>query len=419
MLLSGMIRFLYTCSILLYLGVIHLAFPFSFRARAWVRGRRDLWSKLKVFKNETHPIWVHCASLGEFEQARPLIEELKKLYPQHRILLTFFSPSGFEVRKQYPGADLVSYLPSDLPWNVHRFLSLTRPQMAIFVKYEFWFNYIDALSRKKIPLYLISGIFRSDQYFFKPQGFWGRKHLRMFQHLFVQDDSSLNLLKEAGVNQVSIAGDTRADRVLALTETRQADTLPAFASGGPVLVAGSTYAPDEDLLYGLALAITNVRFIIAPHEVNPARIRSLEEKFSQLGVCRRASESESPGENFRFLLIDSVGLLPYLYGKGHMAYIGGGFGKGIHNTLEPATWRLPISFGPNHGKFREAAQLIESGAATEVRNLEELLRWASRYINDESTRLSHGFAARRIVQENSGACSKILQELKSSLQQDS
>ncbi len=365
----------------MYVGAIRIASLLNPKARSWVRGRKNQFKRLSASASAAsldyaaERVWIHCASLGEFEQGRPLIERIRKELPGAKIILTFYSPSGYEIRKDYPVADIVAYMPADLPRQVDRFLDIIRPTKAIFVKYEFWFNFLHALNRRNVPHYLISGIFRPQQIFFKWYGGWFRKFLSHYTFLFVQDTDSAELLKSKGINHCEVAGDTRYDRVHQLAgENKTIDAALSFSSSGTILVAGSTWEKDEDIL-GDWLRTKNAgarefKLILAPHEITEERLYAIEQKFSFMNPCRYSAYSNDP--SCKLLLIDHVGSLSTLYKYGSYAFIGGGYSKGIHNILEAAVYGKPIFFGPNFYKFKEAIDLVKAGGAFSIDAASEL-----------------------------------------------
>lgn len=383
-------RAIYTIGIWFYTLGVRLAALFGHRnARLMVNGWRECTSAntqaIKQSNNQAiKTAWFHAASLGEFEQARPVLERYKALHPDHRIVVTFFSPSGYEVRKNYAQADAVLYLPPDLPHSVRRFLDTVQPTVAFFVKYEFWFNYLGALRRRGIPTYIFSAIFRPGQYFFKPWGSWFRRQLKgCFRHLFVQNDESLHLLKAHGIDNCSLAGDTRFDRVhqIALAAERN-EVVESFLQGhtGKVLVCGSTWPPDEALLSELKNKSEELRIIIAPHVISEDHLQQIEKLFPDSIRYSKLTTYHLPLNTTRVLIIDNIGLLSKLYRYADVAYIGGGFGVGIHNILEAVTFGKPVLFGPNHHKFQEALDILARGggfthsdAASLERNLMPLL----------------------------------------------
>ena len=354
-------------------------------------------------------VWIHAASLGEFEQGRPIIERVKREMPDSIIVVTFFSPSGYKIRKNYPLADFVFYLPADTPKNVTRFLDAVHPDIAIFVKYEFWLNYLNELHRRSIPTYLISAIFRPSQIHFRPWGGMWRRALRCYSSIFVQDKASERLLQRVGYKRCVVAGDTRFDRVAEIA--RNAKRIPIiehFAMGTPLFVAGSTWGKDEELLIQLINTNPDIRFVIAPHEMDESRMQRLETTIHG-GVVRYTHSSESSDfSGAQVLILDTIGLLSSAYSYARWAYIGGGFGVGIHNTLEAATFGLPIAFGPNYQKFREARDMIELGAATSVTSATELIDWFA-IIKDEGEALQKASSsALNYTKEHCGATDTIM-----------
>ncbi len=384
------------------------------KAKLWVRGRRGLFARLSAAVTPgERVVWVHASSLGEFEQGRPLKEEIRRLYPEYKILLTFFSPSGYEVRRYYSGADYVFYIPLDTKRNARRFLDTVRPEAAIFVKYDFWLNFLSGLRGRSCRTYIISSVFREDSVFFRPYGGAFRKALGAFEHLFVQDAESAERLAGIGVRNVTVAGDTRFDRVTRIAAA--AKELPAverFVAGRRALAAGSTWPQDEELLVRLINDNPDTAFIVAPHEIDRARIESFAAACRGGAVLYTECGEGGPAWNSlpgaQVLVIDTIGILSSVYRYARWGYIGGGFGAGIHNTLEAAVYGLPLAFGPNWGKFREAAALIDSGAARSVRNYEELSGWFSAVKSDDSLSDESGLAAAGYVSSHCGAPGIIL-----------
>ena len=370
-------RLLYDLGILLMNAGLRMAAPFNPKARLWVRGRKDIFRRMaEVVGPDDEVAWLHAASLGEFEQGRPVIEALREACPRYKILLTFFSPSGYEVRKNYAGADWVFYLPADTPRNVRRFLRIFRPKVAVFVKYEFWINYLLAMRKEGMRLYLISSIFRRGQIFFRPYGGLFRRALGAFSHIFVQNDESRALLGRIGVRCVSVTGDTRFDRVAEIAAAaKHIDIIDRFKGDKRLFVAGSTWTPDEELLIRLINDNPDVKFIVAPHEMDEGRMARLAAE-AKGGTLRYTQCTPHTAYGSKQLLIlDTVGILASVYGYATWSYIGGGFGVGIHNTLEAATFGLPVAFGPNYAKFKEARDLVTLGAARPVKNYDELRTW--------------------------------------------
>lgn len=368
---------LYNFGLTLYVWLIRLVAPRHPKARLWIEGRRDLFRRMKeTIDPAARIIWVHVASLGEFEQGRPIIEQLRKTHPEYKILLTFFSPSGYEIRKNYKGADYIFYLPIDTPRNARRFLDAAHPEIAIFVKYEFWLNLLAELRRRKVRTYVVSAIFRRDSVFFRPYGGMWRQALESFDVMFVQNEESKKLLAELGFDNVLVAGDTRFDRVAEIARAaKQVDVIERFRGDSRLFVAGSTWGPDEELLIRLMNDNPDIKFVVAPHEMDESRIAHLIAE-TRGGALRYTQCTSRTGYGSRQLLIlDTVGLLASVYGYATWSYIGGGFGVGIHNTLEAATFGLPVAFGPNYKKFKEARDLVTLGAARPVSTYEELRAW--------------------------------------------
>lgn len=375
------------------------------KAKLMEEGRRGVLELLRERRNPADRyVWFHAASLGEFEQGRPLMELLRREHPEYKILLTFFSPSGYEVRKNYAGADIICYLPYDCPSTLRRFVDIVRPEQVFFVKYEFWGNCLEELRRRGIPVYLISGIFRQRQAFFKPYGGVLRPALNCFTHLFVQDEESRRLLASIGVERVTVCGDTRFDRVLDIN--RAAKVLPwaeKFGEGcGCVLVAGSTWPKDEDILLAHFNAHPEMKLIIASHEIHEERIQQIISKLKR-PYMRYSQMDESRLSEVDCLIVDAIGFLSSIYRYGQVAYVGGGFGVGIHNTLEAAVYGMPVVFGPNHQAFREALGLLAAGGAATIATAEEYDAVMSRWMTDADALRSAGEKAGEYVQQNAGA----------------
>ena len=408
-------HFIYNISIGAYAFGIRLAALFSSKAKLWVLGRKDIFSKIEnsIPKGEKL-IWFHCASLGEFEQGRPLIESFREHFKDHKILLTFFSPSGYEVRKNYEHADYIFYLPVDTPKNAKKFIALTQPRLAIFIKYEFWFNYLNELSRNKIPLLMVSVIFRPSQHFFKPWGGWFRKQLQKVTYFFVQNEASRNLLNSVKVYHVTVSGDTRFDRVMQLTsEEINLPEFEKFSNNEPLLIAGSTWPADEDILKTLLLKLEHkFKLVVAPHVVSKEHIQQLLVKFKEQKPILFSEINNASLAEKRVLIIDSIGLLSHLYRFGIIAYIGGGFGVGIHNVLEAATYGLPVIFGPNYQRFQEAVELARLDSGFPINNDKECIEIFSRLMADKTLLQKSSDIARNYVVENAGATSLVLEKAK-------
>lgn len=407
---------LYLLGIRIFYILVLIASPFNSKAKLWLQGRKRIFTSLKsAIKANDKIFWIHCASLGEFEQGRPLIEALKSEYPQHKILLTFYSPSGYEIRKNYEHADYVYYLPLDTPLNAKRFVEIVKPQAVFFVKYEFWYFILREIHKKNIPLYLVSGIFRKNQRFFKPGGVKSRKMLNWFTHFFVQNKESEKLLQSIHIDNVTVAGDTRFDRVYDITQ--KAKSLPlieSFAKDQLVLIAGSSWKPDEDLLLKYFKESSySFKLIVAPHEIHKENIARIEKAVSDSKSVLRFSETNKTNiKNADLLIIDSIGILSSVYKYGNIAYIGGGFGKGIHNILEAATFGLPIVFGPNYLKFKEAVDLIKLKGAFSIKNYEELNSILDSFLGDLEKIKQAGKISSQYTNQNRGATEQILKAIK-------
>ena len=362
-------------------------------------------------------IWFHASSLGEFEQGRPMIEQIRKVHPEYKILLTFFSPSGYEVRKNYAGADVVCYLPFDTPGRVEQFLDLANPAMAIFIKYEFWGNYLHTLQQRGIPVYIISAIFRREQLFFQWFGKPYRKMLDCFNHLFVQDERSKALLEEYGIRNVTVAGDTRFDRVIDVYhQAKQIPLVERFIKGTDgqqpplVFVAGSSWPEDEAIFIPYFERHPEMKLIIAPHEIHEGHLKSIEARLHRPTI-RLSQATEQNVANQDCLIVDSFGLLSSLYRYGQIAYIGGGFGAGIHNTLEAAVYGMPVLFGPRFQKFKEAKDLIAVGGAFTFDNAPAFASRMDTLLSTPEALQQSSQAAGHFVQSHGGATTTILQEI--------
>ena len=396
---------------LLELGV-KLAALFSDKPAKMVKGHRDAFEllKSKIDRNARY-IWFHAASLGEFEQGRPLIERIRKEYPQYKILQTFFSPSGYEVRKNYDGADIVCYLPIDTPSNVKKFVDLVNPCMVFFVKYEFWQNYLNTLFKKGVPIYSVSSIFRPGQIFFRWYGKSYQQVLKTFAHLFVQNEESKQLLAEIGVKNTTVVGDTRFDRVLDIcVAAKQLPLVQKFKGDSLTFVAGSSWGPDEDIFIKYFNAHPEMKLIIAPHVVNDSHLKEIESKL-QRSCIRYTKASEKNVEQADCLIIDCYGLLSSIYRYGEISYIGGGFGVGIHNVLEAAVYGIPVIFGPNNKKFREAQHLLANKGGFEINGYEDFEQLMNKFLTDEAYLKQSGQAAGDYVKGNAGAMDKIMSNI--------
>jgi len=398
---------LYIIGIRVYILLIRIFSLFNPKAKLFIKGRKNGYTQIvqRINPNEKH-VWFHFASLGEFEQGRPVLEKLKTLYPTKKIVVTFFSPSGYEIRKNYALAD-VFYLPVDTKKNAAWFIESINPEMAIFTKYEFWHFYFKALKDRGIPLYIISGIFRESQAFFKWYGSFYRNILNAVTYFFVQNQESDNLLKSIGLNNVTISGDTRFDRVYENSQTpKQLPLIEKFIAGQPTLICGSTWPEDEKLLTALPAKYPGWKLIIAPHEIHTSHIESIEKQFpaGSIRFSVFSSANPIPSANHQTLIVDNIGMLSALYQYGKVAYIGGGFGTGIHNTLEAAAFGLPVIFGPKYDKFQEAKDLIAIGAAKSISSAEELTDAFNAFVNNQHA----ADAARKYVTDKKGATDQII-----------
>ena len=406
-------RLLYTLFIHLYsLGAL-LASLFSLQARQWWQGRRHLLDLLKEkCQGKQNIIWIHSASLGEFEQGKPLMERLRKDHPECSILLTFFSPSGYEIRKNEPLADVVTYLPADTLHNVRRFLDIVQPKAAIFIKYEYWFNYMDALYKRHIPFYYISAIYRPTQHFFKWYGGWFVRQLKKCTHFFVQNTISQQLLNSIGIHHVTIAGDTRFDRVYAIAQQDfTLDFALRFKGDSQLIVAGSTWEPDEQLLRQVFDAVHDrYKLILAPHMIDNEHIKIIKNIFSDYKVICYSEMEGQPLEDFEVLIIDTIGLLSKIYKYSDISYIGGAFGKGLHNILEAGVFGVPLFFGPKYSKFNEAVELVSRGGAFSVLTADEMTTRIQQFSAQPEQYRAVCDICRQFVEENLGAVDKIMAE---------
>ena len=405
---------MYSLIIHLYAFFIELISPFHKKARLMRLGQWKTNGILreKIDRNAKY-IWFHASSLGEFEQGRPLIEKIKAEHPEYKILLTFFSPSGYEVRKNYGGADVVCYLPFDTPYRVKKFLDLSKPVMAIFIKYEFWDNYLSELKRRNIPVYIVSAIFRKEQLFFKWYGGMYRKVLSYFTHIVVQDDASRELLSKYGVTNVSVFGDTRFDRVQDVYKnTKQIPMVELFVNNNRsdnqlTMVAGSSWQQDEEVYLNYFNEHPELKLIIAPHEIHKDHLMHIESMLKRPSIrLSEATEKDIKGKSC--LIVDSFGLLSSIYRYGDLAYIGGGFGAGIHNVLEAAVYGIPVIFGPKYQKFKEARDLLQVGGAfsiTDEKTFESKMEELSTY---RDLLEAAGAAAGDFVKSNIGATNRII-----------
>ena len=426
---------LYNFAIRLYALAIFLASFFNKKAKLWIEGRKGIFEQLEAEllganairgakseeRENSNPnfqlptsnqkvIWIHVASLGEFEQGRPIIEKLKEKYPIYKILLTFFSPSGFEIRKNYELADYVFYLPLDTQKNARRFIETINPKLVIFVKYEFWYHFLNTLQTKGIPTILVSAIFRPSQLFFKWYGGLFKKILAGFEHIFIQNEASFELLKMHNYQKITLAGDTRIDRVADIaTHAKRFEIIEKFAEDNQILLCGSTWPPDEAVLIDFIKRAGDWKFVIAPHEVAENNIFRLQKLFPENSI-RYSKADVNSVKNHQVLIIDNIGMLSSIYRYGKVAFIGGGFGKGIHNTLEPIAFGLPVIFGPKYKKFDEATTLVEKGGSFSISNSKQFNDIMSK-MEDDPFYKNASQKAQNYIAENRGATDKIIEHI--------
>ncbi|MFM2227102.1 MAG: hypothetical protein RL664_445 [Bacteroidota bacterium] len=404
-----MLRFFYSFVWQIIGILLPLVGLFNKKIRIGNKGRRISISKLKKWRNslstDSEIIWFHCASLGEFEQGRPVMEALKSRNPKALIALTFFSPSGYEVRKNYAGADWIGYLPLDTFLNAKKFVRILNPSQAFFVKYEFWTNYFSNLKKQNVKLFCISVIMREDQRFFQWHGFIWRPTLKAVTHFFVQNENTQNLLRKIKFNNVSVSGDTRFDRVLEISNsTKDLSWLTSFKQDEFLVVLGSSYTEEESLLAMLLQRVNNLKVCVVPHEIHASRIQESIARFEKFGVVLFSSFQPKKNNEARVLIVDSIGMLSSIYSQANAVVLGGGFGKGLHNSLEIAVYGVPMAFGPNYKKFQEAVDLVKNGAAFTIESLEEL----SSFI--EQLRFENVIpnVGKKYVSDHAGATSAIL-----------
>ena len=405
-------KVLYTIGIWFYGLGIRVAALFNEKARQWVRGRKGLFAELeRTFAGKSDPVWIHCASLGEYEQAKPLIEKIKQEQPETKILTTFFSPSGYVQAVKKPLADYNFYLPLDLPNNAKKFLDIVQPASAIFVKYEFWYNFMQQLHQKAIPFYYISAIFRENQHFFKPSGRWFAKQLQQASHFFVQTEKSKELLDGIGIKQVTVCGDTRFDRVKAIAaQVQPFDFMETFRGGKKVIVAGSTWGPDEQLLAQLLQHFPDYKLVVAPHEIN--RTPEVKQTFAAYKTALYSSKEENDLANCQVLIIDTIGILSRLYQYSTVSYIGGAFKTGLHNILEAAVYGKPLFFGPHYDHFNEAVNLVAQEGAFSVNSSEEMKDIMTKFEQNPEYYAQTCNICQEYVAQNSGAVNIIYENIK-------
>lgn len=404
----------YDTGIAVYTAAIRTVSRWNPKARKWVEGRKGIFERLRAAADSSDKpvVWIHVSSLGEFEQGRPVIESIHERYPDYRILLTFFSPSGYEIRKDFPAADMVFYLPADTKRNVRRFLDTVRPEVAVFVKYDYWLNYLSELRCRRIRTYIFSSLFRRDSIFFKPWGGAFRRALLAFDMIFVQNEESKRLLSGIGFDNAVVAGDTRFDRAAALpAQAQRYPLVERFKGDGRLFIAGSSWRPDEDLLVPFVNAHPEIKFIIAPHEMEEQRIERLMTECRGGAVRYSQCSDDTDVAAAHLLIVDVIGILNQLYRYADWCYIGGGFGVCIHNTQEPAAYGMPIAFGPKYRKFKEACDMIALGACRSVTTTEELEEWFAPLESDESARSRTASIAADYIAANKGATDLIVRTI--------
>lgn len=409
--------FLYRFGLLAYTFIVRFAALFNDKARKWSQGRKNIFNKIAKEVDPNHAYtWFHFSSLGEFEQGRTLLERHKEEWPDKRIIITFFSPSGYEVRKNYPLAEHVFYLPIDSPQHARRFIDLIKPEQVFFIKYDYWYYYFRELKRRNIPIYLVSAIFRPNQIFFKSYAGIFKEVLGYVRYFFVQNELSIDLLKSIGIENASITGDTRFDRVMQLVkEAKDLPLIVDFIDDRDVLIAGSTWPPDLELLQAFHEAHKRWKVIIAPHDVTPQSIKEALGKFPHALLYSQLRPGEAipitEGKKSHILIIDNVGMLSSLYRYSDVSYIGGGFGKGIHNVLEAAAYGKAVLFGPRYEKFQEANDLVKAVAAFPVQDAKDFI-WTMERLMDDDLRINVEGTAKEYVEIHAGATEKIIAFLK-------
>jgi len=402
-------RLIYNFGIRIFILILKIASLRNPKAKKWIAGRKGLLKRIKKEQDpKEHVVWVHCASLGEFEQGRPLIEEIRRIYPEKKIVLTFFSPSGYEVRKDYGQVDYIYYLPADTRRNARRFVKYCNPEVAFFIKYEYWFNFLSVLKKKSVPVYFVSSIFRKDQLFYKWYGGWYRKMLKKVTHFFLQNQESADLLHSLNIDHCSVTGDTRFDRVAHVFENiKPIPAVEKFLGSQRAIIAGSSWKAEEALLMQYNRINPGYKLIIVPHEVTDDTIRRIKDQFSGNAICLSEIASMKGNEK-NVLIVDSYGMLTSLYQYGFIAIVGGGFGAGIHNILEAAAFGMPVIIGPNYEKFKEATDMVELHCAFPVANIEDFNTVMNHLLKDPTLVLTISKIASDYVKANVGATPKIL-----------
>ena len=403
--------FFYNLFLIFYRAGISIASAWNKKAGLWLLGRKNIFETIKasIGIQQAEIIWFHCSSLGEFEQGRPVLEKLKSKYPNSKFLLTFFSPSGYEIKKNYSGADWVFYLPMDSKTNASKFLDAINPALVVFVKYDYWHYYLTACKKRKIPLLMISAKFRESQPFFQWYGSFHRKMLKCFTHFFVQDVDSSFLLQKIELNNVTVAGDTRFDRVLEIAEKSIVlDEIEKFCSIANIFIAGSTWPADEKIIKEATSSFPELKLIIAPHEIDHQHLSDLKVLFPNSLFYSDLISKSSMFSSQNCLIIDNIGMLSKLYSYATITYIGGGFDQGIHNLLEAAVYGRPVIFGPRFNKFKEATDLIKADAGFSINNKNELEKTISYFLADNIVYRKSSIASKNYVYKNRGATEKII-----------
>ena len=410
-------KFLYNCIVFISALLLPIIGVFHKKIKLFIHGRSKTFSEISKLKN-LKTIWLHAASLGEFEQARPIIEDIKKNYPDYKILVTFFSPSGYEIRKNYNLADVICYLPLDSKSNARKFIKEVNPTLAIFIKYEFWPNLLNELKLKEVPTILVSGILRKKQLFFKSYGGFMRDSLKAFHHFFVQDENSKSLLSSINFDNVTVAGDTRFDRVSKILEQNNSlDFINEFKNDNYTVVAGSTWQEDEELLvdYINNKASEDEKFIIAPHNIKQEPILELQKSIKKKTVLYSQLRHDLNLKEYQVFIVDTIGILTKIYATADVAYVGGGLKTGLHNILEPATFGIPVVIGNKYNKFKEAVDLVKIGGCISIKNKEEFSQTFINFKEEENFRKLTGVINKRYIKDNLGATKLIMNYLKTQL----
>lgn len=424
-----MLHLLYNFLIHAYSFIINIIAPFNSKAKFWVEGRKNIFERLGSASltnlGSTSLAWFHCASLGEFEQGRPVIEDFRVKYPAYKILVTFFSPSGYEIRKNYTGADFIFYLPADTPQNAKKFIEIVKPSIVFFVKYEFWRNYLTELEKQHIPVISFSAIFRPNQLFFKSYGGFYREVLTKFKHILVQNQESFDLLKSIDIQQITLAGDTRFDRVKQIVDAKSGTPAEAiqfvkdFKSNRQVFMVGSAWQTDMEVLIPLMNLLkkdSNLNFVIAPHELHQEEIKDWQKQIESKSICFSEIKTDTKLTDYQVLIIDNIGMLSSLYQYADFAFIGGSFGKGLHNILEAATFGMPIFFGNKaYHKFQEAVDLVKQGGAYAIESTDDLGEILNVLRSNEVKKKKIDKISQNYVLQNIGATEKVMQIVKSIL----